>query len=249
MHRNPDPQWSERRIAKISRSMRTLSVTVTTDVSKTVENAFITGLVMGEIPVPIAVDALVKERLSAQLTELGYVVCNAPPCGEGEMNVRLTQAAVGTEFTGSSLRSHSRITALVKVKQHDGQEPYDFTFWDRRSGSVEEAPLLVRNSALRGKHAVIGVRRWARTSRRPRRLASRCTSTQWKPRVAWRRRRRYPFRFRAEPLGFLRSRSGRGREQNGSCPESRSSLATDRRTTPAVACAISRGGWGARREY
>jgi hypothetical protein len=128
-------------------NVRTLSVNVSTDVSKTVENAVVTGLVMGEIPVPVSVDGLVKERLSARLTALGYVVCDAAPCGEGEMNVRLTEAAVGTEFTGSSLRSRSRITARVKVKQHDGQEPYDFTFWDRRSGRVEEAPILVRNSA------------------------------------------------------------------------------------------------------
>ena len=35
----------------------------------------------------------------------------------------------------------------MKVKQSDGAEPYDFSFWDRRTGRVEEAPLLVRASA------------------------------------------------------------------------------------------------------
>lgn len=128
-------------------NVRTLSVNVSTDVGSTVENAVVKGLVMGEIPVPINVDAVMKERLSLRLQQLGYVVCPAAPCGEGEMNVRLTESAVGTEFTGNGLRSRSRITAKVKVKQHDGQEPYSFTFWDRRSGRVEEAPLLVRNSA------------------------------------------------------------------------------------------------------
>lgn len=63
------------------------------------------------------------------------------------MIVRLTESAVGTEFTGSSLRSRSRIRARVVVRQHDAQEPYDYTFTDRRSGRVEEAPLLVRASA------------------------------------------------------------------------------------------------------
>lgn len=128
-------------------NVRTLSVSVTTDVGKNVENAVVSGLLTGEIPVPVSVDRVMKDRLSARLQELGYVVCPEAPCGEGAMTVRLTESAVGTEFTGSGLRSHSRITARIKVKQHDGQEPYDFTFWDRRSGRVDEAPALVRGSA------------------------------------------------------------------------------------------------------
>ncbi|MDP3157427.1 MAG: tetratricopeptide repeat protein [Archangium sp.] len=128
-------------------NVRTLSVSVKTDMGKAVENAVITGLVMGEIPVPIAVDGVVKDRLSARLEQLGYVVCPSAPCGEGEMTVLLTESAVGTELTQNGLRSRSRLRARIKVKQLDGQEPYDFTFWDRRSGRVEEAPLLVRNSA------------------------------------------------------------------------------------------------------
>lgn len=128
-------------------TVRTLSVSVKTDMGKAVENAVITGLVMGEIPVPIAVDGVVKERLSARLEQLGYGLCPAAPCGEGQMIVLLTESAVGTELTQNGLRSRSRLRARIKVKQHDGQEPYDFTFWDRRSGRVEEAPMLVRGSA------------------------------------------------------------------------------------------------------
>lgn len=128
-------------------NVRTVSVSVTTDVGRNVENAVVSGLLTGEIPVPVSVNAVLEERLSVRLQELGYGVCPEAPCGEGEMNVRLTEAAVGTEFTGNGLRSHARITARIKVKQHDGQEPYDFTFWDRRSGRVDEAPALVRGSA------------------------------------------------------------------------------------------------------
>jgi hypothetical protein len=128
-------------------NVRTLSVNVTTDVGKTVENALVTGLAMGELPVPVPVDAVVKERFASRLEQLGYTVCPASPCGDGEMNVRMTEAVVGTEFTGSGLRSNVRLTARVKVKQQDGQEPYDFTFWDRRSGRVEESPMLVRAAA------------------------------------------------------------------------------------------------------
>lgn len=128
-------------------NVRTLSVTVSTDMGRAVESSVVTGLMMGEIPVPIAVDGVVKERLSLRLEQLGYAVCPAAPCGEGEMTVRLLESAVNPELTSSGLRSNVRLKARVKVKQLDGQEPYDFTFWDRRSGRVEEAPLLVRNSA------------------------------------------------------------------------------------------------------
>lgn len=127
-------------------NVRTLSVNVSTDVGQNVETSVVKGLLYGEIPVPISADAVVKERLSARLTQLGYVVCEAP-CGDGTMNVRLTEAAVGTEMTSSGLRSRSRIKARVVVKGNDGQEPYDWTFTDRRSGRVDEAPLLVRASA------------------------------------------------------------------------------------------------------
>jgi hypothetical protein len=128
-------------------NIRTLSVHVSTDVGQNVETAVERGLFQGEIPVPISADNVVKERITARLTELGYVVCPQAPCGDGTMNVKLLEAAVGTEFTGTSLRSRSRIRARIIVKQNDGQEPYDWTFTDRRSGRPDEAPMLVRGSA------------------------------------------------------------------------------------------------------
>ncbi len=128
-------------------NIHTLSVTVSTDVGKSVENAVVKGLAFGELPVPVPVEGTVKERLEARLQSLGYTVCPAAPCGEGAMTVVLTESTVGTEFTSSGLRAHSRITARVKVKQLDGTEPYDFSFWDRRSGRVEEAPMLVQGCA------------------------------------------------------------------------------------------------------
>ena len=128
-------------------NVRTLSVNGSTDVGQNVETSVMKGLLYGELPVPISADGVMKARLTARLTELGYVVCPQAPCGDGTMNVRLTEAAVGTEMTSSGLRSRSRIKARIVVKQNDGQEPFDWTFTDRRSGRVDEAPLLVRASA------------------------------------------------------------------------------------------------------
>jgi len=128
-------------------TVRTMSVSVSTDMGRAVENAVVTGLALGEIPVPVPVDGIIKSRFEERLQALGYGVCPAAPCGDGAMTIRLTESAVGTELTSSGLRSHSRITARVVVKQADGQEPYDFTFWDRRSGGVNEAPLLVQTCA------------------------------------------------------------------------------------------------------
>lgn len=128
-------------------SVRTLPVVVTTDVDRNVESAVVSGLFNGEIPVPVSVDTVVKERFALKLQQLGYEVCPAAPCGDGEMRIRLTESIVGTEFTGNGLRSRVRLTAKVVVTQRDGQAPYDYSFWSRRTGSPAEAPMLVRDAA------------------------------------------------------------------------------------------------------
>ena len=105
------------------------------------------GIVLGEIPVPISAESVVRERLVARLQRLGYGVCPEAPCGEGAMKVTLTESEVATQLTSSGLRARSRIRINVKVRAADGSEPYDFDFWDNRSGSVAEAPLLVQGCA------------------------------------------------------------------------------------------------------
>jgi hypothetical protein len=128
-------------------TVRTMPITVGTDVGRNVEQAVTAGLLMGEIPVPVSVDAMVKERFAARLQSLGYGVCPQAPCGDGELTIQLLESIVGTEFTSNGLRSNVRLRARVKVRQQDGQEPYDYTFWANRSGHVTAAPALVREAA------------------------------------------------------------------------------------------------------
>lgn len=128
-------------------AVRTMPVTVHTNVGRNVEQAVTAGLLTGEIPVPVSVDNVVKERFAARLQSLGYGVCPQAPCGDGEMNIQLLESIVGTEFTSSGLRSNVRLRARVKVRQADGQEPYDYTFWANRTGHVTEAPQLVHAAA------------------------------------------------------------------------------------------------------
>lgn len=127
-------------------TVRTMSVEVKTAVGRTVENAVVNGLFRGEVPVPIRVDTQLKEKLEQRLTALGYVVCPAAPCGDGAMVVTLTQSEVGNDFTREGPRAHSRIACTMRLTQANGQTPYDFNFWDRRSGSIGEAGSLVRTS-------------------------------------------------------------------------------------------------------
>ena len=125
---------------------RTLSVSTST-VNKRVGDAVMQGLILGEIPVQVSAEKLVAEKLIARLLRLGYSVCPQPPCGGAAMNVTLTQSEVGTELASGGLRSHSRLRANIRVIASDGTNPYDFDFWDNRSGPVEAAPALVEACA------------------------------------------------------------------------------------------------------
>ncbi len=125
---------------------RTLSVSTST-VNKNIGDAVVQGLMLGEIPVQVNAEKLVAEKLVARLQGLGYSVCPQPPCGEAAMNLTLTQSEVGTQLTSNGLRSHSRIRVNIKVSARDGTTPYDFDFWDNRSGPAEAAPVLVEACA------------------------------------------------------------------------------------------------------
>ncbi len=126
--------------------VRTLSISTST-VNKDVGNAVLQGLMLGEVPIQVSAEKLVAERLAAKLQSLGYTVCPQGPCGDGAMTVLLTQSEVGTQLTSNGLRAHSRIRVTVKVRAADGTEPYDFDFWDNRSGPAEAAPILVEECA------------------------------------------------------------------------------------------------------
>lgn len=124
-------------------TVRTLSVSVATNMGRAVEHSVVTGLAMGEIPIPVPVNQVVKSRFEAKLTELGYAVCPEAPCGDGAMTIEMLESSVNSQFTQSGLQATVRLKARVVVKQTDGQVPYDWNFWDTRSGGADAAPALV----------------------------------------------------------------------------------------------------------
>lgn len=124
-------------------NVRSLSLTVNTDMSRSVERSIITGITRGAVPIPVPVHSVVKERLSRSLEQLGYQVCATAPCGDGAMEVELVESDVNTEFTHNGPRVRAHVKARVKVTQNDGVLAYDFSFWDTRSGSADRAGQLV----------------------------------------------------------------------------------------------------------
>jgi hypothetical protein len=127
-------------------NVRTVAVEVKTAVGKTVETAVLNGIFRGEVPVPIRVDDQIKTQFEQRLTTLGYAVCPQAPCGDGTLTVVLTQSEVGNEMTRYGPQAHSRIACDVTLLANDGTKPYDFNFWDRRTGSIGEGGSLVRTS-------------------------------------------------------------------------------------------------------
>lgn len=124
-------------------NVRSLSLAVNTDMSRSVERSIVSGITRGAVPIPVPVHSVVKERLARALEQLGYQVCAAAPCGDGAMNVELVESDVNTEFTQNGPRVRAHVKARVKVTQNDGVLAYDFSFWDTRSGSAERAGQLV----------------------------------------------------------------------------------------------------------
>ncbi len=128
-------------------NVKTLSVEVATDMSRAVESSVVSGLMRGAIPIPVPVHTVVKERMTARLEHLGYALCAAAPCGDGAMSVLLTESQVNTEFTQNGPRTRVRINANVKVTQSDGALTYDFSFWDTKTGTPDNAGRLVGYAA------------------------------------------------------------------------------------------------------
>ncbi|MFT3713924.1 MAG: hypothetical protein QM817_40200 [Archangium sp.] len=127
-------------------NVRTMSVEVKTAVGRTVENSVVNSLLRGEIGVPIRVDDQMKTQFEQRLTTLGFAVCPTAPCGDGTLTVVLTQSEVGNDMTRYGPEAHSRIACDVTLLANDGTKPYDFNFWDRRTGSIGEGGSLVRTS-------------------------------------------------------------------------------------------------------
>lgn len=128
-------------------SARTLSVSVATNMGKAVEHSVVTGMMMGEVPIPVPVNQVVKSRFEQKLTDLGYAVCPEAPCGDGAMTIEMLESSVNSQFTQGGMEATVRLKARVVVTQQDGQVPFDWSFWDSRSGSAAAAPQLVVNCA------------------------------------------------------------------------------------------------------
>lgn len=128
-------------------SVRTLSVSVATNMGRAIESSIITGLAMGEIPVPVPVNEVVRRAFEGRLEQLGYGLCSPEPCGDGAMSIELVESSVNSRITQNGIEANVRLKGRVRVRQADGQEPYDWTFWDSRSGGVAVAPMLVQRCA------------------------------------------------------------------------------------------------------
>lgn len=128
-------------------NIRSLSVTVHTNMGEAVAQSIAGGLLAGEIPIPVAVNETVRTEFESRLARLGYQVCQGTPCGDGAMTVMMEQSEVNSRLTDRGAVAHVRLRARVRVKQNDQFEPYDWSFWDQRNGSVAAAPRLVEACA------------------------------------------------------------------------------------------------------
>jgi hypothetical protein len=128
-------------------TVRTMSVSVTGNVGNTVEQSVATGILMGEIPVPVPMGEVVKQRFEQKLQALGYAVCPAAPCGDGAMTIEMLESSANSQVHSSGVQVTVRLKARIVVTQNDKQVPYDWSFWDSRSGSVDSTPQLVINCA------------------------------------------------------------------------------------------------------
>jgi len=129
-------------------NVRTLSVDVATQMDAATSNAVARGLLSGELPMPVPFTQIVKDKLSRRLAALGYAVCPAAPCGDGAMDVKLLESTVGTLLQSNGVvRTTVRLRAQIKVKQNDGTETYDYSFWSNPSGNAVVATQLVDQAA------------------------------------------------------------------------------------------------------
>lgn len=130
-------------------TVRTMSVTVTTNMGKTVEQSIATGMLMGELPVPVPMGEVVKTQFEQKLQQLGYGVCPTAPCGDGAMTIEMLESSANSQVTQNGVQTKVRLKARVVVTQNDAVIPYDWSFWDERTGPVESAPQLVAKCAER----------------------------------------------------------------------------------------------------
>lgn len=129
-------------------TVRTLSIDVTTDTAKAAENAVVKGLVLGELPLPVPVNEVMRQKLTERLQALGVAVCPAAPCGDGVMTVVMEESAVGTQVSANgTVEANVRLRSRIKVKQNDGVDAYDYSFWANRNGRIELAGQLVDAAA------------------------------------------------------------------------------------------------------
>lgn len=124
-----------------------MSVTVATNMRQAVDESIANGLLTGSIPIPVPVNEVVRSAFTARLQQLGFGVCEAEPCGDGAMRIEMLESSVNSQMTERGIEARVHLKARVHVRQPDGQEPFDWTFWDTRTGGVAGAPVLIRACA------------------------------------------------------------------------------------------------------
>jgi len=129
-------------------NVRTVSLDVTTNAGMATNAAVTRGLFTGELPIPVPIEQVMRDTLTRRLSALGYAVCPTAPCGDGAMTVSMEESAVGTHVsTNGVVQATARLRARIKVRQNDGVESYDYSFWSNPSGNPASAPQLVQQAA------------------------------------------------------------------------------------------------------
>ncbi len=128
--------------------VKTLSVEARSDMKQAVKQAVTSGLLRGEVPIPIPTHPVVAAALERTVRQLGYEVCEPAPCGDGTMEIELLESAVNKHFSSDGSYTRARLMAQVKVTPHGATEPvYSWTFTSTRTGGVDEAARLVAGAA------------------------------------------------------------------------------------------------------
>lgn len=122
---------------------RTFALAVTTDMQRAAETSVLTGILKGEVPLPVPVHEVLRSTLTSRLQSMGFTLCPAAPCGDGTLTARLSESSVNTELVKGGLLTHVRLKADVALAKADGTTPYDFNFRVKRNGPPERAPALV----------------------------------------------------------------------------------------------------------
>ncbi len=122
-----------------------VGLSITSDVGQNVTSAVMTGLLTGQLNVPVDPVGNLTEKLMKRLPEAGVPVCGAAPCGEVTLEARVVEATVAPETHDGVLRTHAKLRAKVRVLRKDGSVLYEDEYWSSQNNRVDlSAEVLPR---------------------------------------------------------------------------------------------------------